>query len=446
MKSIKLISLIAILLGSWSLYGQNQIITMKDGTVYEGFISFQDYKTGAGRITYSRMTKTVPVGDIQTRSSERKPLISLSEQWQRWAEENNKVEYEGKDKKYLTISRISIKGQPVREYYILVSGTKYYTLFTISEGTDECMLDNVVSICKPERVNTLLTDVDDVIQTDGATYTGVILEQVNGKTFTIWNKSDRSVHNIDYAEVRSIGKSRFNENYSLWKQTPYLDRVTLTNKVTGKGLIIENGFGEDINILFAEKSGEGMEVRQFNYDDILAVEKFLNPDYLALYDIVLAEGESRINRDSVLVFSDIKKLTKRDSTKVFYIDPEKLGSIAKVNDKSVVIETNLADISDIYIAKAMDLINVPKKVLSPAKEVPQDVDRRKNRRRPKDIEIVETVDLLTFTYESLFLSNVDYSSETSINGTTKISFDLPEPGTWFVYLRKIDKCWTIQLQ
>lgn len=446
MKNIKLISLIAILLGSWSLYGQNQIITMKDGTVYEGFISFQDYKTGAGRITYSRMTKTVPVGDIQTRSSERKPLISLSEQWQRWAEENNKVEYEGKDKKYLTISRISIKGQPVREYYILVSGTKYYTLFTISEGTDECMLDNVVSICKPERVNTLLTDVDDVIQTDGATYTGVILEQVNGKTFTIWNKSDRSVHNIDYAEVRSIGKSRFNENYSLWKQTPYLDRVTLTNKVTGKGLIIENGFGEDINILFAEKSGEGMEVRQFNYDDILAVEKFLNPDYLALYDIVLAEGESRINRDSVLVFSDIKKLTKRDSTKVFYIDPEKPGSIAKVNDKSVVIETNLADISDIYIAKAMDLINVPKKVLSPAKEVPQEVDRRKNRRRPKDIEIVETVDLLTFTYESLFLSNVDYSSETSINGTTKISFDLPEPGTWFVYLRKIDKCWTIQLQ
>ena len=117
MKSIKLISLIAILLGSWSLYGQNQIITMKDGTVYEGFISFQDYKTGAGRITYSRMTKTVPVGDIQTRSSERKPLISLSEQWQRWAEENNKVEYEGKDNPhFVKVTLLSIFSRRDRLY------------------------------------------------------------------------------------------------------------------------------------------------------------------------------------------------------------------------------------------------------------------------------------------------------------------------------------------
>ena len=440
MKTLKLLSLLASVLISGAIYAQDQTITMKDGTVYEGYISNQDYRTGKGRISYSRMTRTIPVSDIQSRTAERRNLDTFSPAWQSWAEENNKVEFEGKDKKYLSITRMAIKNQPVRDYYVLVSGSKYYTVFTISDGVDDCVMSDIASIRKKERENTLLTDVDDIVQTDGSTFTGVILEQIPGKSFTVWNKADKSVHHIDYGEVRSIGKARFNNDYSIWKQTPYLDKITLKNRTTGKGLIVENGFGEDITILFADKAGDGMDVRQYHYADILSVERFRNPDFEAIYDIVLDEGESRIGRDSVLVFADIKTLERKDA-KLFYLDPGKLSDIAPVKEKDIVIETNTDGIADIYIAKAVTMAKVPVSVISTDKKSQPDSKAKKNKKKGAEPE--ETVDLLTYSYQTLFESNVDYTCETSINGTTKITFTLPEEGVWFVFLRKVGKCWVI---
>ena len=55
MKPYKAICLIASLFSGISLFSQNQTITLKDGTVYEGYISRQDYTTGQGDISYSRM-------------------------------------------------------------------------------------------------------------------------------------------------------------------------------------------------------------------------------------------------------------------------------------------------------------------------------------------------------------------------------------------------------
>lgn len=441
MKPYKAICLIAFLFSGISLFSQNQIITLKDGTIYEGYISKQDYTTGEGEISYSRMTKTIPSEDVQGKRNERKEFGSLPKEWQDWAIENNKVETLGKNR-FVSLTNMSVKGQANRDYYILINGAKYLTAFTISEGIEPCKMSEIASIRKPERDNTLLTDVDDIVQTDNATYTGIILEQIPGVSFTVWNKSDHSVHRVDYADVRSVGKGRFNQDYSIWNQTPYLDCVHLKDRTTEKGLVIENGFGHDINILFAEKSGNGMDTRQYKYEDIISIERFRNPEYTPIYDIVMNEGESRINRDSTLFKMETIQLMSKDSGKFFVMDPEKMELVAKVNRKDVFIETNTPGISDIYIAKALLLKNIPESLL-PAKDkkdVQPSEKKPKNNRKNK---VEKTIDLYGYTYTTLFESNIDAEAITSINGTTKISFTLPEPGLYFVYLRRNGICWAI---
>lgn len=440
MKANRFICLSALLfLSGHSLFSQNQTITLKDGTVYEGFISKQNYSTGYGEINFSKVTKTIPVNDVQGRRTEKKSLSDLSKEWQDWAEENNKVEIIGKDK-FLSLTTMTVKNQPSRDYYVLVSGAKFLTAFTISEGVESCKISDIKSITKSERDNTLLTDLDDIVQTDNATYTGLILEQVPGVSFTVWNKSDKSIHQIEYSEVRSVGKGRFNQDYGIWKQSPYLERIQLKNRTTGEGLIIENGFGKDVNFLFAEKNGNGMETRQYRYNDIIAIERYRNPEYSPIYDIVLAEGESRINRDSTLCDVETLMLYNRDSTKFFVIDPAKMDCIAQVDNSEIVIETNTPGISDIYIAKAKVLKDVPVSLFS-KDDSGEQAEKHKKKKDKEKVE--ETMSLFGYTYTTLFESDIEAQVETSINGTTKISCTLPEPGLFFIYLRKVGKCWAI---
>lgn len=441
MKLYKAICLTAFMFSGISLFSQNQTITLKDGTVYEGYISNQDYTSGQGKISYFRMTKTFLSDDIQGKRTEKKEFGNLSKEWQDWAIENNKVETVGKDR-FVSLTNMTVKGQS-RDYYILVNGAKYLTAFTISEGTEPCKMSDIASIRKPERDNTLLTDIDDIVQTDNATYTGIILEQIPGVSFTVWNKSDHTVHRVDYADVRSVGKSRFNKDYSIWDQTPYLDRINLKNMTTENGLVIENGFGHDADVLFAEKNGNGMDTRQYKYEDIVSIERSRNPEYTPIYDIVMNEGESRINRDSTLLKVETIQLMSKDSSKFFVIDPEKMGLVAKVNTKDVFIETNTPGISDIYIAKALLLKNMPVSML-PSKDK-QDVQpsEKKLKVNKKKDKAEKTIDLYGYTYTSLFESEIDAESITSINGTTKISFTLPEPGLYFIYLRRNGTCWAV---
>lgn len=442
MKPYNAICLIVSLLSGNSLFSQNQTITLKDGTVFEGYVSEQDYTTGQGVISYSRMTKTFPLEDAQGIRTEKREFGNLSKEWQDWAIENNKVETIEKDR-FVSLTNMSVKGHASRDYYILINGAKYLTAFTISEGTEPCKMSEIASIRKPERDNTLLTDVDDIVQTDNATYTGIILEQIPGVSFTVWNKSDHSVHRVDYADVRSVGKGRFNLDYSIWNQTPYLDCVRLKNGTTGNGLVIENGFGQDAGILFAAKNGNGMDTHQYKYKDVISIERFRNPEYTPIYDIVMSEGEARINRDSTMLKVETIQLLSKDSSKFFVIDPGKMELVAKVNGKDVFIETNTPGISDIYVAKAMLLKNMPVSLLPSKDKKDVQPSEKKLLYHKKNKEPEKTIDLYGYTYATLFESEIDAESITSINGTTKISFTLPEPGIYFVYLRRIGTCWAI---
>lgn len=439
MKMHKLAILLALMFTPSLVHAQDQTITLKDGSVYEGFISRVNYRNGATEITYTCLTKQIPVENIRGRRTEKRELESLPTGWQDWAIKENKVEVIG-GKQYLPMTTMIVNNQSL-DWYILVSGSKAVTAFAVSNGTESIKASDIESIRKKNREITLLTDVDDIIQTDAITYCGVILEQYPGLSYTIWNKEDKSVHKIDYAEIRSVGKSRYNQQMSIWSQTPYLERLRLNDRTTASGLIIENEFGTKSGFLFAERDGEGMNIRQYALADAVSLERFRNPDYTPIYDIVLGENESRINRDSLLVDAEIQFVYSADSNKVFYLNPDKYEeAITHVNEADIVIETSLEGVSDVFLAAAKKLENVPLSIIRPEEADARTKSSRKNSRKQ---EPIKTVDLITYTYATLFESVLAVNTSVSMNGITKLECTLPEPGYYVIYLRWLNKCWVI---
>ncbi len=435
----KLAILLTLMLTSALVHAQDQTIILKDGSVYEGFISRVNYKNGATEITYTRLTKQIPVDNIRGRRTEKRALESLPKEWQDWAVENNKVEVIG-GKQYLPLTTMIVNNHSL-DWYILVSGSKAVTAFTVANGTESIKASDIDVIRKEERCVTLLTDVDDIIQTDAITYCGVILEQRPGLSYTIWNREDKSVHEIDYSEIRSVGKSRYNQQMSIWSQTPYLERLRLNDRTTEPGLIIENEFGKKSGFLFAERIGDGMNIRQYTLTDAISLDRFRNPDYNPVYDIILGENESRINRDSILVDADVRFVFTSDSNKVFYVNPDKYESaVTHVKDANIIIETSLKDVSDVFLAAAKKLENVPLSIIHPEEG---DETAKRSRKNSRKQEPVKTVDLITYNYASLFESSLKVSTSVSMNGITKLEFTLPEPGFYVIYLRWLNKCWVI---
>ena len=106
----------------------------------------------------------------------------------------------------------------------------------------------------------------------------------------------------------------------------------------------------------------------------------------------------------------------------------------------------MANVSDVYIAKALILNNIPVSLLASKDNDEAQNGGKQSKKNKKNRAPEETIDLYSYTYTTLFESEIDAQVETSINGTTKISFTLPEPGIYFVYLRRIGACWAVKYQ
>lgn len=391
-------------------------IILKDGSTYIGYVTNQYFgKDASCEIHFSSFTKTFPLSDmVGTDSSVRMEISSVDQKWIDWAASNGKLETIGRQQ-YLTLSNITFAGLSQRQYFVLERGTKYIRCHTISDGTTTIKSADIHCIIKDMRQNTLLTDMDDVVKTDNNTYYGVILEQYPGVQLKIWDRKSNQILVLNYSEIKSIGKEPFNKDYSMWSQTRYLDRITTKNGSTDYGLIIENGLSSGYNMIFASRSDESYSTMQYSYQDIMSISRIENKDFSPKYDVLLEDGESRIQRDYPINYAVIQEYQYVGPFQVYYVEPKDTVGVQHVKDRHVTIETSLEGIKDVYIFAATE-----REALSSSKE--------------------KTV-LLTYTFEDLFKSNIAYDYSVSINGTAKLEFDVPYPSYYFVYLRGLDKCW-----
>lgn len=400
-----------------SISAQNERIIMKDGTIYNGFVSHQRFGGNAGiEITYSDFTKQFKVEEIESEEQYRKGESELSSEWQAWAETNNKYVNAGGEK-YLPLSRLKLPQIGTVECCVLERGTKFMKVFAIHAGVTQTTSSSIRCIIKEKRNPLLLTDMNDVIKTEVDSYEGVLLEQYPGEQLKIWNSYNNSIIVVNNHEVKAKGRVKFNPDYSIWEQTKYLEQLELASNVTTeKGILIESG-SDNVNVIFmTQKDGRDV-TRQYSYRDVKGIKRTVNPNYKSIYDVILERGESRINRDSVITYANIKEYQYAGPFKMYYLDPVLDSTIVKVNTPDVTIETNMESISDVYVFKA-----IPRSAHS-GKEVTQ---------------------LLTYTNEDLFASNIEVEHSVSINGTQKLLFTVPEPGIYFVYMRNVNKCWVFE--
>lgn len=402
---------------SLTISAQSERIIMKDGTIYNGFISHQKFGVNAGvEITYFDFTKQFRAEEIESEEQYRREESELSSEWQAWAISNNRyVSAEGK--KYLPLSRLKLPRIGTVECCVIERGTKFVKVFAIHEGIAQTTSSNIRCIIKEKRDPLLLTDMNDVVKTEVDSYEGVVLEQYPGEQLKIWNSYNNSIIVINNSEVKAKGRVKFNPDYSIWEQTKYLEQLELASgATTEKGVLIENGT-DNVNIIFmTQKDGRDI-TRQYSYKDVKGIKKTINSNYNPIYDILLEKGESRINRDSVIRYANIMEYQYAGPFKLYYLDPVLDSTIVKVNTPNIAIETNMEPISDVYVFKA-----TPRKAQSGK----------------------VTTELLTYTYEDLLNSKINVEHSVSINGTQKLLFTVPESGVYFVYLRNLNKCWVFE--
>lgn len=421
-------------------YAQGERVVLKNQAVYEGYISNQIFgeKDVQYRISYTAFQRDFLVKGSQRQDIEYKG-DKIPSQWREWARKNNYLKLDGKEES-LVLSRIAFPGEPIRDYYVLIDGSRLIRCYSIAPEFIDVKSDSVLRLERSPRPSTLITDLDDVVTTISNTYKGVIVRQTPGQQLQVWDRTSGKTIVLDYAEIISLRKEAMNPDYTLFEQAPYLERVVLKSAsgTVQDGVIIEQSLVKDTErtIKLATKSG----VYTYLTKDLLSLSKSPNPEYIAKYDIILEPGQTVVNRDSTLNFVNILSIEKEGSLTIYYLDPQIIPDdpkesgklfgkkkkdvatkdlhIVSVSEPEVVIETNTPDIDDVYVIKATErkAILVPKK---------------------------NPVSILSYTDSDLIRSSIKVKKETSINNTTRIAFKVPEEGCYFVYLRGLDKSWIL---
>ncbi len=77
--------LFCVILSCFSALAQNEIITLKDGTIMKGYIAKQTFATGKVEIAYSELTTNVKVSEILNEVNFKRDCDELSDLWRDWA-------------------------------------------------------------------------------------------------------------------------------------------------------------------------------------------------------------------------------------------------------------------------------------------------------------------------------------------------------------------------
>lgn len=413
----RLFTLFATVIFSASFtFAQEETITLVDGSIFTGYVSCQNFgKNTNFEITYSEFEKVLKVSDIIFEESKVVPEESLSLQWKKWADANNKYTGTG-NSKMLKLVDMDIKGLGRRTCYVLERGTKYIKCHSVSEGTQSILATDIHHINKDVTNALLLNSLDEIVETDRQTYRGVIVEQYPGSRIKIYDKEDNSIHVLNFNEISSISKAASNADYSILDSSPYLEQVIIDGIVSPLGVIVKTGFDNGAKLLLHTEKG----TKEYDYNSVSGILKQTNPNYRPAYDIILPKGEMRINRDSVIKFvkmdvagqAKVGKGRNYDSDdKQFSLRADDSKEIFKLTEPNVTIEAPVSDsLGDVVY------------VFKPTCE--------KYSGKQK-----EPVTELTYTYEDVFNAEIHPKVTTSKNGTAKYEFTLPSFGYWFVLFK-----------
>lgn len=399
MKTTKCILFLAAALGCFTQLNAQEGLKMvlKNGSELNGYISRQ--RPGEN-FTFSSTSATIilPATEVSSITDNQVKYTNLSAEWAEWAEENNAFIGENENR-VLVLSNIIKKNGTVNQVRILERGAKikYYTV----ESDTHTLNWDTISVVKAEtRSKELLSGVNRCYKLkSGIEYEGEYVEEVPGETVSLFNKNGY-VDVFNTAEVLKDTRVGVNPNQSLFEQSSLLDVVELKKGGTYKGIIFERNYFEQPSDDYLLIQLEDDKIMSVKLDDIAEYRKETNEKYNPLIDVFLEENEFMLNRHEAIGY-----VTEEVKDVICFV-PDTV--VVKLQKGLISLETKLRN----------PLQSQQLKVL----KAYQYKDKKKKS------------SFYGFTYEDIVKSAIQpVKVETSVNGTTKMDYNIPAPGFYVVY-------------
>jgi hypothetical protein len=415
---IKQLLLISAALGCFTpMNAQRDLkVQLKDGSEMVGYISRQ--RPGEDlTFTASKATILMPSSRVKSMVDNDVRYASLSDEWKQWADDNDAVIGTG-DNRTVTLSDIITNDGTITRVRILERGAKVKYL-ELTPNTHSLPWDTLAVIKCDHRPKLLLSGVNRKYKLkSGMEYEGQYVEEIPGETVSLY-RDNGIVEVFNTIDVVKDNRIKVNPNQTLLEQSDLIDIIRLKNGSTYRGIIIERnyfGFDDLDSIAIAQSNNrlvqhdyllmqlENESTISVNLSDINEYRKEPNPKYAPLTDIILNRGEYVINRINATVQEP------KDADNLITLNTDSLNlDIPKGNLKTTISLESKFD--NALQAQQFKLIKAHKYQAKKTKEY-----------------------FYAFTYEDLAKTAlIPVKSETSVNGTTKLDFDVFSTGIYVFY-------------
>lgn len=375
----------------------NLTVVLKNGTELTGFISRQ--RPGENfSFSTSKAVVLLPNKDVKSIVDNEIKVGSLSQEWKKWAEENDAFEGDGNNRTLLLSDIIYTDGS-INRVRVLERGAKVRYL-ELSPNTYSLSWDTIEVVKAERRPKLLLSGVNRRYKlASGMEYEGQYIEEVPGETMSLL-RDNGVIEVFKTEEVIKDNRLKINPNQTLLEQSDLIDIVQMKNGSNHRGIIFERNYSENNNItndylLIQLDNGTTMSI---NLADIVEYRKEKNPNYKPITDIELAKDEAAINRNVSML-----------------MPTEEVSGIVTVNTDSLKIavfssipQTITAEFNmDNAKAQQLKLVRI---------------------RKYQDKKAKNTY--YGFTFEDMVKNAIlPKSVETSVNGISKLEYTFPNGGT-----------------
>lgn len=375
----------------------NLTVVLKNGTELTGFISRQ--RPGENfSFSTSKAVVLLPNKDVKSIVDNEIKVGSLSQEWKKWAEENDAFEGDGNNRTLLLSDIIYTDGS-INCVRVLERGAKIRYL-ELSPNTYSLSWDTIEVVKAERRPKLLLSGVNRRYKlASGMEYEGQYIEEVPGETMSLL-RDNGMIEVFKTEEVIKDNRLKINPNQTLLEQSDLIDIVQMKNGSNHRGIIFERNYSENNNItndylLIQLDNGTTMSI---NLADIVEYRKEKNPNYKPITDIELAKDEAAINRNVSML-----------------MPTEEVSGIVTVNTDSLKI-TVFSSIPQTITAE-FNMDNAKAQQLKLVRI-----------RKYQDKKAKNTY--YGFTFEDMVKNAIlPKSVETSVNGISKLEYTLPNGGT-----------------
>lgn len=387
-------------------------VIIKNGSEYDGYISEQ-IPGKSITVTTESAILFVPSSEISNLTYRTIDVYNLPERLKLWANNNRPND------KTLEVASLQIGKKSYTDVVILEKGARYKIL-SISDDSYQLQWTDVVRTIKPDNRSQIFAGINDVVVLkNGNELTGYVTEQILGFELRIRTLSNEII-SVKFPDIASIRSKLVDNEKSLWKHLPLLDKIVLKDGSSVEGFIVSRTMGSNLTIMTREDSTE----KVVKLNDIAKYLKLPNPNVQYEKTTDTDTGTSAEKNDNSHN-EDTPKNESDSELEVFLSGvPMTFNSIVQSYENLYVIKSPVADI----VAAGTIRIEIPAEYYVAGMRIVMTQQREVSGMNTSSGNVFPT-----FTNKEIEKSQISYSMVTLSNGNMELSTIINTPGIYVLY-------------